>query len=449
MRLEAKKLFKAFEGIEIYLVGGYVRDYLLDLESDDLDFATLLSPDDIIEVLERNHLKHWEIGKAFGTITTQIDKLKIEITTYRVDEKYTKNNRHPRVKFGKKLKDDLARRDFTINALAMDRKENILDFFHGRAALENRILQTPLDPNKTFSDDPLRMIRAIRFVSKLGMQIEGQTLFGMLSNAHRVSFLSTERIKTEMDKLLTGKYITEALDLLVETRIINYYLPEITSLVNITQPKEYHHKDVWEHTKSVVKNTPQDKILRWAALLHDIAKPYTRDIVKGNIHFYQHEDLGAKLVEYILKRLKFSNVEIKEITTLIANHMRPNLYTKEWSDKAVRRLKNDLGDLMPKLMQLSKADITSHRPDRVDEALNRLNELKQRLAQPEFEEKLKSPVSGNWIMKILSLRPSSLIGELKNELIRAIEDGELPKEDGSYEAHLRQYLKTREALEEE
>lgn len=447
MRIEAKKIFEVFKDKEIYLVGGYVRDSLLGLDSDDLDFTTPLLPDEIIEVLEENKLKYWETGKAFGTITTQIDKLKIEITTYRVDEAYMKDNRHPRVKFGMRLKDDLKRRDFTINALAMDRTGFIIDFYNGVVDLHNRFLRTPLDPNKTFSDDPLRMIRAIRFVSKFGMSIEAETLLGILANSYRVLFISAERIKIEMDKLLIGEYITEALDLLVKTRIINYYLPEITNLINIIQHKEYHHKDVWEHTKSVIKDTPKNIILRWTALLHDIAKPYTKEIIEGSIHFYQHEELGAKLSEYILRRLKFSNEEIRQITTLIKNHMRPNLYTEKWSDKAVRRLKSDLGGLMPKLLRLSKADITSHRPDRVTDALNRLDQLEQRLAQPEFKEEIKYPVSGHWIMTTLEIPQGKLIGELKQELLRAVEEEELPKASvGNHEVYaeyLRRYLESK------
>jgi poly(A) polymerase len=444
MRKEAQKLFNIFKGKELYLVGGYVRDSILGIESDDLDFATNLLPDEIIQVLESNNLKYWIVGKAFGTISTQVDGLKIELTTYRVNEKYTKDNRHPRVEFGKHLKDDLARRDFTINALALDNRGNIVDPFNGLRDLKEHLLRTPLEPNKTFSDDPLRMIRAIRFISKFGFKIEQATLDGIISNAHKILGLSVERIKTEMDKLLVGEYVDVALQLLIETRLVNYYLPELLTLLNMKQNKKYHHKNVWEHTKLVVKNIPKDYLLKWSALLHDIAKPYTKTIVDNEIHFYNHEDLGAKLSESILRRLRFSNNEIKEITTLIANHMRPNSYTRRWADRAVRKLKNDLGEeLVYKLIELSRADITSQHPDKVNVALRRLDSLIERLRQPEMKAEPKPPINGNQIMEVLGVEQGRIVGQLLKVLREAIENGLLPgqsDDDSIYYEYLKNYL---------
>lgn len=431
MRKEAKKLFEIFEGKEIYLVGGYVRDSVLGISNDDLDFATKLLPDEIIAILKSNHLKCWEIGKAFGTISTMIDGLKIEITTYRVNEKYEKNNRHPRVEFGKTLKEDLMRRDFTINALAMDRIGTIIDPLNIFKDLREHVIRTPLEPDKTFSDDPLRMIRAVRFVSTLGFSIDSTTLTGIFNNAHKILGLAVERIKVEMDKLLLGDYVDLALSKLVETKLINYYLPEIINLLNIEQNKDYHHKDIWKHTKSVVKNSPKDIIVRWAALLHDIAKPYTKSIDQGEVHFYNHEDFGAKLSEYILMRLKFSNKEIKDIVSLIKNHMRPNLYSPKWADKAVRKLRKDMGDsLINKLLALSRADITSQRPDRIDLAMKRLDDLEGRLNEPEIKEDFVLPVNGHEIMEALGIQSGPLVGRLKSQLSEAIESGGLPRISG-------------------
>lgn len=441
MKPEAQKIFEIFKGKEIYLVGGYVRDFLLNRKSEDIDFATPLLPEQIIEILESNGLKFWETGRAFGTISTQIDKLKVEITTYRVDETYTKDNRHPRVKFGTSLKDDLKRRDFTINALAMDRNGKIIDYFKGKRDLKNKTIKTPLEPDTIFSDDPLRMIRAIRFVSQLDFKLNRKTYNSIKKNSYKILSLASERIKPEIEKLLMGDSVEKGLDFLLKTKILTYYIPELT-LLKIRQNPKYHHKDVWNHTLLVIKNCPQDIILKWTALFHDIAKPFVKEIIDKEIHFYRHEELGAKIVEGILKRLKFSNKEINIITQLIANHMRVNLYTPEWSNKAIRKLKTDLGDNLNNLIELSIADCTSSKKEKIENIIKRIDDLKERLNTLTIKEEIPLPLNGHDIIENLEVTQGKIVGQLKEALKKALEEGILPLNANKmiYVNYLKDYL---------
>lgn len=443
MNPEIQKIFEIFKNNEIYLVGGYVRDYLLNRKSDDVDFTTPLLPEQVIDILKENNLKYWEIGKTFGTISTQINKKKIEITTYRIDEKYEKNNRKPRVKFGKSLKDDLKRRDFTINTLAMDKDGKIIDYFNGQDDLINKILRTPLDSNSTFSDDPLRMFRAIRFASQLGFGIDVVTYTSIKENAYKILNVAVERIKPEMEKLLLGKSVIEGLNLLLGSKLLNFYIPELTVLTNIKQNPNYHHKDVWNHTVLVVKNCPKDILLKWTALFHDIAKPYVKNIINNEIHFYNHEHLGGKITEGILKRLKFSNKEIETIITLIKNHMRINLYTSDWTTKAIRKLKSDLGENLEKLIKLSIADCTSSKKERQEDVKAKINHLQKRLETPIIKQDYPLPLTGHDIIENLDITQGKIVGQLKEALKTAIDNGLLPIKHYNkkiYINYLKEYL---------
>ena len=429
-----KEVFEIFEDHEIYVVGGAVRDTILNRDITDIDFATNLLPDEVEELAKKKGYRTLPVGKHFGTIIIVLKENKseeVQITTYRRKEKYGENDRHPTVEYGRIIEEDLQRRDFTINAMAVN-NEKFADPFNGKQDLEAGILRTPQPSGKTFKDDPLRMLRAVRFVSKYNFKIDEATYKGIVNNANRILSISIERVKMELDKLLEGDFVATALQLLLDTRLINYILPELTILPEIEQDEEYHHKDVWEHTKLVVQQAP--KSIRWAALLHDIAKPYTTVIDRNGIHFYHHEEVGAKLANSIFYRLRFSNHEKDKMVFIIKNHMRPNLYNNHWSSKAVRKFRKEMGKYLEDIIAMSKADITSQHPGRVQSALELLDNLKERCLE-EPAPVTVCPISGDVIMKEFNLEPGKLIGELKDKVIEAIDNERLPI-DGQKDVYL-------------
>lgn len=415
-----KEVFQIFEDKEIFVVGGAVRDTLLNKEISDIDFATNLLPDEIKAIAVEKGYRTIPVGEAFGTVVIMVQGQEVQVTTYRKQEKYAENSRFPEVAYGQEIEEDLQRRDFTINAMAINNKK-FADPFKGKADLDARILRTPQHSNKTFRDDPLRMIRAVRFLSKYGFKIDPQTLKGIKNNAHRVLYLSAERIKMEYDKLLLGDYVDEALQILLDTHLLHFTIPEATVMDNIQQNPEYHHKNVWEHVKGVVANCPKDKTLRWVGLLHDIGKPYTKTESNKSVHFFNHEDLGTNISVGILHRLKFSAKERNKILFLVKNHMRPNLYNKNWSDKAIRKFKVEMGEYLYDLISFSKADITSQRPERVEKAKENLEHLKTRCsAEPSLEP--KCPISGIALMERFNLQQGKTVGLLKDKILEAYID---------------------------
>jgi len=333
---EVYEIFHTEKG-EIFLVGGSVRDMLMGKELTDLDFATSFPPEKIRQILNKKGVKVYPVGWAFGTVGAIIGGREIHITTYRKKEKYRPRSRKPIVEFGESLEEDLKRRDFTINALAISPDGKLIDLFGGREDLSRKLIRTPSNPDESFQDDPLRILRAFRFQSQLGFNIDNSTYLAIERGAFRVMYLSEERIQQEMDKLLTGEFVIKALSGMMDARVLNFFIPELYPLKNLHQEGEYQHKDVWRHTLKVVENAPNEETLRWAVLLHDIGKPYVKMEDKEKIHFYRHEELGAKMAHSILSRLKFPNSQREEISFLIAKHMRANLYTPEWTDSAVRR----------------------------------------------------------------------------------------------------------------
>lgn len=431
------KIFELFKknNKELFLVGGCVRDQILNIETNDYDFATNATPQEIIAILKEANYKPYTIGVAFGTISIIDNGQKAEITTYRRNESYTKNNRHPRVEFGKSIEEDLARRDFTCNALALSDKNEIVDPYNGVLHISQKLLETPIEAEKSFSDDPLRLLRAVRFKNKFNFQYSEQVKQSLYKQAHKILVLSKERIVDEMNKILMLDNVDIALNDLFEYRLINYFIPELVALKNIEQNKEYHSKDALNHTINVVKNTPKDLVLRYSALFHDLGKMATFSVVNNKIHFYNHEEISNLMTQSILYRLKFSNKMIEDITYLVGNHMRCNLYSPDWSDSAIRRFINDTGDYCDKLITISEADITSHNPITVQKHLDDLNDLKRRIEEFKNFKEIKSPLNGKIIMQEFNLEPCRKIKEIKELLINALIEGKI-KENESQEFYI-------------
>lgn len=436
------KIFELFKEHQIFLVGGSVRDKLLGLETNDLDFATSALPEQSKKILEDAGYHSHTVGWAFGTIGIVHDSYEVHVTTYRKNEDYQRDNRNPTVEWGKTIQEDLTRRDFTINALAEDRNDQIIDLFNGLQHLKDKLLVTPIDANQAFSDDPLRMLRAIRFKAKLEFEYSEDIKKALLNQAHRLLILPKERIQEELNKILMTDNAAEALEDLFKYKLLNYIIPELTVLSTVTQDSTYHHKNAWLHTVGVLRNCSKDLILRYASIFHDIAKPYVRSIdghpaAHPEIHFYHHEELGSLMTYTILHRLGLPKQWIKDITYLVRNHMRVNTYEKNWSDSAVRRFIRDTGDYCSYLLALSKADITSHNPTTVQRHLDSLNDFERRIEEMQnFKESPKCPVSGLVIMKYFNLSQCRTVGEIKDLILEAIINGEL-KQDDNEETMLR------------
>ena len=437
-----QNIFKIFSqaGKSIYLVGGSVRDLLMKKPLNDYDFATSATPSEIIGILRNSKIKTYPVGINFGTVGAFIDKVELHITTFRKKEIYRGFSRKPDVDFGINIMEDLARRDFTINAMGIGADSTIIDPFKGGEDLRQKIIRTPKNPDVAFEDDSLRILRALRFQSQLGFEIEEKTHASLRKNAYRLLNLSSERIRDEMTKLLLGDYVEVALENLMKEEIINYFLPELVPLKNLHEDSQLHHKDVWMHTVKVVKNCPLDEKIRWTALLHDIAKPYVRTIDERNVHFYRHEDLGAKMAWGILSRLRFSNQDRRHICFLISKHMRANLYTSLWTDTAVRRFATKMGDKLSDVLSISKADITSYRKEKVAKKLKELSELEGRCKELISAKKPKFPITGDELMEKFNLSPSHLIGKMKNRILEAITNETLPENSENKDIYF-EYIK--------
>lgn len=425
-----KKIYEIFkkEKGEIFLVGGSVRDMLLNKELTDFDFATSFPPQKTREILNKNKIKNFPVGIAFGTVGAIIDGKELHITTYRKKETYRPRNRKPAVEFGTNFEEDLKRRDFTINTLAISPEGKIIDIYNGAKDLSEKIIRTPSHPDESFQDDPLRILRAFRFQSQLGFKIENATYKSIGKNAFRIMYISEERIRAEMNKLLLGEFVVKALTDMMNAKVLNFFIPELYPLKNLHQESDHHHKDVWLHTLKVVENTPKDETLKWAALLHDIAKPYVKAVEKNEIHFYRHEELGSKMAYSILSRLKFPKELKEDISFLIAKHMRANLYTQKWTDSAVRRFIKDMGHRLDKVLMLSRCDITSYRKEKVREKIKILDELGERIKDLKSIKELKCPISGDDIMKQFNLSAGPMIGKIKDFVMNEIIEGRLPQD---------------------
>jgi len=435
MNSAIKKLFDVFEkeSEQLFLVGGFCRDFLLGVESNDIDFATSARPERTMAILKRAGLPAHPTGIEFGTILTEVDGEKVEITTFRADT-YDKDSRKPKVVFGDSIEHDLARRDFTINAMAIDKDGKIIDPFNGQRDLEECILDTPSSPLVSFSDDPLRLLRAARFIAKLELTAAGRLQFGAIAEAKKIKKISGERIFEEMSKLLMVPDPKPGLDFLVGTGVMKFVFPELQALVDFKQNQgEWHSKLVWPHTVQVVQQCPQKPEVRWAGLFHDCAKPETYTETETGVHFYQHEVLGANIWRDTAKRLKVSNKFRNHVNDLIFNHMQPGLITfaGNVSNRALRRLaqKMETKEKLDDLFSLSVADITSHNPAKVvvrkEEVLN-LKERLDKILEEDNIPKLALPKgTGLVVMETLGLKPGAELGRIMQALKQKLIDGDL------------------------
>jgi poly(A) polymerase len=416
------------QGAELYLVGGAVRDMFMREGSYDLDFSTNLTPDEMTPVLSRLHEGHEPFlqGSRFGTVGIVLLGQDIQVTTYR-GETYHHGSRKPDVTFGTSITEDLRRRDFTVNAIAFNCiTGQVHDPFNGLVDLHNKSLRCPGDPLKMFMEDPLRMMRAARFVARFGFVPTKLVFQAMKSRAADINHVSAERIQSELTKILLSGNPSSGLSLLYDTGVLNEILPEVAQLGELSQRQKggYHHKDVLRHTFDVVDGTPKGVIVRYAALLHDVGKFYTRSRDASGYHFYGHEDAGAKVARVALGRIKMPKHESESIVKMVALHMRTHV-GNDVTHRAARRLIFDAGDILEPLMMLSRADITSMNPNKVSMLMNRQLRFELKIAQVlgESKGKIECPVSGRDVMATLGITPSPAVGDALRWLTEAYLDG--------------------------
>lgn len=430
-------------GYELSLVGGPVRDAFLGRETNDLDFATSADPDQILAVLKGNVDAHWDIGRDYGTIGARMAETTVEITTYRADQ-YDDDSRKPNVVFGKDLNDDLFRRDFAINAMALRLPDGVfVDPFNGLQDLLDGVIRTPGKPEDSFSDDPLRMMRAARFASQLGFQIHEDTFSAMTAMAERIEIVSAERIQGELSKLLLGANPREGLEALVDSGLAQIVIPELPAL-KLEIDEHHHHKDVYQHTLTVVEQAidygkdyglKDDLVLRLAALMHDIGKPATRKLEAGGaVTFYHHDVVGSKLATKRLRELKFDNDTIKAVSRLIELHLRFFGYSDQpWSDSAIRRYVRDADEQLLRLHALTRADVTTRNQKKSDRLAHAYDDLEKRiaiLAEQEELNAIRPDLSGEEIMEILGLTPGPEVGEAYRYLLELrLDEGPLSEEE--------------------
>jgi len=413
-------------GYEISLVGGPVRDAVLGKQVKDLDLTTNAKPDEIQKCLKGWADSIWDVGIKFGTVGAKLKDYVFEITTYRT-EQYEDTSRKPSVEFGKTLEEDLARRDFTINAMAL-RLPNfeLVDIYNGLTDLNNKILRTPLDAQISFSEDPLRMLRAARFTSKLDLKPQADLVEAMKSLAERLKIVSMERINDEFNKLLLTDKPRPGIELLVETGVAEHFLPELPAL-KLEIDEHHHHKDVYQHSLTVLDqvidlenkhepNIKPDLILRLAALLHDIGKPKTRKFEgEARVSFHHHEVVGARLAKKRLEKLRYSNDIIEQVCLLIELHLRFHGYGDgKWTDSAVRRYVRDADEELIRLHKLTRADCTTRNEAKAEKLRNAYNDLEERIVELSKAEELKSmrpELDGAEIMKILDIKPGPIVGQ--------------------------------------
>ena len=430
---EALALGRAFAaaGRQLHLVGGTVRDALMGRVDEDLDFTTDARPDEVLALVAPIAQATWTTGIEFGTIGAQVDGRMCEITTFRAD-RYDRVSRNPEVAFGDSLTDDLMRRDFTMNAMAMSvtGDRTFTDPFGGLADLARGVLRTPAAPEESFADDPLRMLRAVRFVSTLGVSVDETVLVAMRAMAPELGRITAERVQAELNKLLLGDDPRTALELLVDTGLADVVLPELPAL-RMAADEHGQHKDVYLHTLQVLVQAidlekrhglEPDLTLRWAALLHDIGKPETREFGEnGRVSFHHHEVVGARMARKRLKELKCSKQLVEDVGQLVFLHLRFYGYRNgEWTDAAVRRYVVDAGPLLPLLHLLVRSDCTTRNKKKAAALSSAYDTLEQRIEELKEQEELASirpDIDGNEIMQILDIPPGPLVGKAYKHLL--------------------------------
>lgn len=420
-------------GHSLFLVGGSVRDALLGRPHDDLDFATDAHPPQIKAVVGGWADAVFSVGEAFGTIGVRKQGRAYEITTFR-DEVYRTDSRKPSVTFSNRIEDDLARRDFTVNAMALRLPDALLvDPHDGLLDLARTRLRTPLDPHLAFSDDPLRMLRLFRFQATLGFEPDAEAVAAVTEMASRLQIISVERIRDEFSKLLVVPEPAPALWGLVSTGLFDHFLPEMHEL-SMEQDPVHRHKDVLSHTIAVVEKTRPDNLrLRMAALLHDIGKPATRQFGAKGVSFHHHEVVGARMARERLHALRYPKELIDEVSRLVFLHLRPHTLKMGWTDAAVRRYVRDAGDLLDDLNELVRCDVTTGNERRARAIQLRIDELEVRIVELAHQEELASlrpPIDGHDVIRFLGITPGPLVGEIMEMLLeRRIEEGPYPPEE--------------------
>jgi poly(A) polymerase len=418
-------------GHQLYLVGGAVRDAVLGRAGNELDFATDARPQQVIAILQGWAEARYLVGIRFGTVGARKRGHLLEITTFR-EEIYAEDSRNPEVTFAKDVDTDLARRDFTINAMAVRLPEGeFVDPHRGLFDLAHKRLRTPLEPEVAFTDDPLRMLRAARFVSTLGMEPAPEVVEAMRTLRERLRIVSAERIRDELSKLLQGGHVDRGLRLVVDIGLADEFLPELPAL-QLEQDPVHRHKDVFRHTLAVVKRCPPDDLtLRLAALLHDVGKPATKQITPEGVQFHHHEVMGARIAEERLRALRFPEKVVQDVRKLVEMHLRFHTYRLGWTDGALRRYVRDAGPLLDALNQLTRADCTTQNPKKAKVLAELQDDLEQRIARLTEEENLaaiKPPLDGHQVMEHLGIPPGPPVGEALEHLLELRMDrGPIPE----------------------
>ena len=454
----ASSLAEAFkkEGFRLALVGGPVRDAILGRLGNDLDFTTDAHPHQTKKILKSWADNTWDTGILFGTVAGKRGDTTVEVTTYRT-EKYEEDSRNPDVEFGDNIEGDLSRRDFTVNSMALEltgAKPEFIDPFNGLADLAERTLRTPASARQSFTDDPLRMMRAARFASQLNFTIDEEVLSAMSTMASRISIISAERVREEFTKLLMSPNPRIGITILVDTGLAELVLPEIPKL-RLEIDEHHHHKDVYEHSITVLEQAISQEerlggpnlVIRLAALLHDIGKPKTRNLLEGGgVSFHHHEVVGARLSKNRMKALRFDNDTIDAVETLVALHLRFHGYGDgEWTDSAVRRYVRDAGELLTHLHVLTRADCTTRNAKKADRLARTYDGLEARIAKLAEEEELsriRPDLDGAQVMSLLGIKPSADVGKALDFLMELrMEHGPLGEERATEE--LMQWWKAR------
>jgi len=428
---EVRPLAEAFvaAGHRLYLVGGIVRDQLLGREladGVDIDLTTDATPPQIKAVVAPLADAVWTQGERFGTIGVKVGEREFEITTHRA-ESYGPDSRKPEVAFGTDITDDLSRRDFTVNAMALSLPDpELVDPFGGVEDLAAMRLRTPLQPEVSFTDDPLRMLRAARFIAGYGLQPDADLVAAVRANAHRLEIVSAERIRDELDKLLVVPDPSAGLWFVVDTGLADLFLPELAAM-RLEQDPIHHHKDVLAHTIAVTAKTQPERIVRLAALLHDVGKPKTRSIGDGGVTFHHHEVVGARIARDRMQALKYSSDDIEVVRKLVYLHLRFHTYKMGWTDAAVRRFVRDAGDELDRLIELTRCDCTTRNQRKAAMLARRMDELEERIAalrEQEALDAIRPDLDGRQVMDHLGIGPGRHVGDALDHLLEIrLEEG--------------------------